>query len=171
MTDDEGIYQKIKLLRDHGRESNGNISVWGFNSRLDNLQAAILDFFLSKYNQTIKRRRYIAKMYHERLKDLSWLSLPPAPDHDSDHYDIYQNYEIEAEMRDDLIDFLSNNGIGTLIQWGGKAVHQFQDLGFTQSLPFTEQIMRRSLMLPLNMSVSDGDIDYICGCVRDFYDD
>ena len=169
LTDNEEIYNKIKLMRDHGRGSDGNVSVWGFNSRLDNLQAAILDFFLGKYHQTIDRRRYIAKMYDERLSDLSMLSLPPAPDDEPDHYDIYQNYEIEAEKRDEFIAFLSKNGIGTLIQWGGKAVHEFRDLGFTQSLPLTEQIMRKSVMLPLNMSVTDDEINYICDCVRKFY--
>ena len=51
--------------------------------------------------------------------------------------------------------------MGTLIQWGGKAVHEFTDLGFNQSLPFTEKIMRNSLMLPLNMTVTDDEIKYI----------
>ena len=62
-----------------------------------------------------------------------------------------------------------DNGIGTLIQWGGKAVHQFPNLGFTQSLPFTENLFRRMLMLPINMSVSDDDIRYVAERVAAFY--
>ena len=46
-----------------------------------------------------------------------------------------------------------------------------RDLGFNQSLPFTEKIMRNSLMLPLNMTVTDDEVKYICKCVRDFYND
>jgi len=171
LTNDDNIYNAVKLMRDHGRGEDGNVSVWGFNSRLDNLQAAILDFFFQDYDKTVKRRRHIADLYHEELKDINELVLPPATDSNNNHFDIYQNYEIEAQRRDELKSFLSDNGIGTLIQWGGKAVHEFKDLGFTQSLPITEKIMRDSLMLPLNMTVTDVEIKYVCKCVRSFYND
>ena len=62
-----------------------------------------------------------------------------------------------------------SNGVGTLIQWGGKAVHQFRKLGFTQSLPFTEKLFERMLMLPMNMSLSDEDVEYVCDCITSFY--
>jgi len=169
LCNDEEIYQKIKLMRDHGRGDDGNVSVWGYNSRLDNLQAAILNYFFDSYQKIVTRRRAIARLYQERLSDLSMLVLPPSPDSSSEHFDVYQNYEIEAEKRDNLKNYLAEKGIGTLIQWGGKAVHEFRDLGFTQSLPYTENLMRSSLMLPLNMTVTDDDVDYICDCVRKFY--
>ena len=171
LTNDDNIYNKIKLMRDHGRGEDGNVSIWGFNSRLDNLQAAILNFFFEDYDKTVKRRRYIADLYHKGLKDIDELTLPPATNSNNNHFDIYQNYEIEATRRDKFKSFLSDNGIGTLIQWGGKAVHEFKDLGFSQSLPITEKIMRDSLMLPLNMTVKDVEIKYICKCIRSFYND
>ena len=171
LTNDDNIYNAIKLMRDHGRGEDGNVSIWGFNSRLDNLQAAILNFFFQDYDKTVNRRRSVADLYHEELKDINELALPPATNSNNNHFDIYQNYEIEAERRDKLKSFLSDNGIGTLIQWGGKAVHEFKDLGFTQSLPITEKIMRDSLMLPLNMTVTDVEIKYICKCIRSFYHD
>ena len=171
LTNDDNIYHAIKLMRDHGRGGDGNVSVWGFNSRLDNLQAAILNFFFQNYDKTVDRRRSIADLYHEELDDIDELILPPAANSNSNNFDIYQNYEIEAEKRDKLKEYLSDRGVGTLIQWGGKAVHEFRDLGFNQSLPFTENIMRNSLMLPLNMTVTDDDVKYICKCVRSFYHD
>ena len=171
LTNDDNIYNTIKLMRDHGRGEDGNVSVWGFNSRLDNLQAAVLSLFFQSYDKTVERRRYIAELYHKNLKGLGELILPPSVDSDSNHFDIYQNYEIEAEKRDKLKEYLSGKGVGTLIQWGGRAVHEFRDLGFKQSLPFTEKIMRNSLMLPLNMTVTDDEVKYICKCVRDFYND
>jgi dTDP-4-amino-4,6-dideoxygalactose transaminase len=170
ITNDKNIYETIKLMRDHGRGEDGNISVWGFNSRLDNLQAAILNFFFKDYDKTVNRRRRIADLYHKGLSDIDELTLPPETSNDN-HFDIYQNYEIEANRRDELKKFLFNKGIGTLIQWGGKAVHEFKDLGFTQSLPVTEKIMRNSLMLPLNMTVTNNEVKYICQCVEDFYND
>ena len=111
----------------------------------------------------------MAGMYQELLGDLEQLVLPPAPDSDPDHFDVYQNYEIEAENRDGLQAFLKERNVGTLVQWGGKAVHQFSMLGFTQSLPFTERLFERMLMLPMNMSLSDDDVEYVCDCIRGFY--
>jgi len=171
LTNDEEVYQKLLMLRDHGREeTTGDVGLWGFNSRLDNLQAAFLDVQFKEYQQVIDRRRALANLYQKRLRDLDELLLPPAPDSDPDHFDVYQNYEIEAEQRDELKAFLANNGVGTLIAWGGKAVHQFRKLGFTQSLPFTDQLFERILMLPMSMSLSDDDVHYVCDRIREFYD-
>ena len=169
LTNDEEVYQNLLLLRDHGRDENGDVVMWGFNSRLDNIQAAILDFQLKDYAQVVERRRAIASLYQEGLGDLEQLVLPPAPDSNPDHFDIYQNYEIEAERRDELKAYLGENGVGALIQWGGKAVHQFRKLRFTQKLAFTDRLFERMLMLPMNMSLSDDDVGYVCDCILDFY--
>lgn len=85
---------------------SGEVVRWGLNSRLDNLQAAILLYKLRTYPQAIERRRAIAQLYQNALSGLSELVLPPAPDADESHFDIFQNYEIEAERRDDLKKFL-----------------------------------------------------------------
>ena len=169
ITNESHIYEKVKLYRDHGRGEDGNISVWGYNSRLDNLQAAILNYFFQTFDEIIDRRRYIADLYQQRLSDIQEIILPPSPNDSSDHYDVYQNYEIEAEERDELKTFLHANGIGTMIQWGGKGVHQFKDLGFTESLPYTENLMKRSLMLPLNMFITNHQIDYVCNSIKKYY--
>jgi len=169
LTNDEDVYRKLLLLRDHGRDDDGEIVMWGVNSRLDNLQAAILDYQFKDYENVIVRHRAIAGMYQEKLGDLGALILPPAPDSDPDHFDVYQNYEIESDRRDELKDFLAENGVGTLIQWGGKAVHHFRKLGFTQFLPFTDKLFERILMLPMNMSLSDEDVEYVCDIIGKFY--
>lgn len=169
VTNDDAIRERIYQMRDHGRSTSGEIVSWGLNSRLDNLQAAILDFQLTKYDDVIRRRRELAALYTERLKDVSEVALPPAPDSDPDHFDIYQNYEIEAERRDQLKQRLQEHGVGTLIQWGGQAVHQLKALGFTQRLPYTDRLFTRMLMLPMNMSLADEDAHYVCDNVRAFY--
>lgn len=169
VTNDDAVYERVFQLRDHGRNTSGEIVSWGLNSRLDNLQAAFLDHQLLRYGAVMDRRRQIAGIYTERLKDVSEVVLPPAPDSDPDHFDVYQNYEIEAEKRDELKQHLKNAGIGTLVQWGGQAVHQLKALGFTQHLPHTDQLFKRMLMLPMNMSVSDEDVHYICDQVLFFY--
>lgn len=168
-TNDEEIYHKLLLMRDHGRDEDGDVVMWGLNSRLDNLQAAILDFKLSYYDQEITRRRELAALYQELLGDIEELLLPPAPDSGPDHFDIFQNYEIEAERRDELRAYLQEHEIGTLIQWGGKAVHQYEKLGFNVRLPYTERMFTRCLMLPMNTSLSDEDVRYVSNTIREFY--
>lgn len=169
ITNDYGIFDKVYQLHDHGRDAEGEVKSWGRNSRLDNLQAAILNHRLASYEQIISRRRAIATIYQEKLGDMEELQLPPAPDADSDHFDIYQNYELQADRRDELKQYLHDNGIGTLIQWGGKAVHQWEYLGFTVKLPKVERFFERCIMLPMNMFIDDADVNYICEKVIQFY--
>lgn len=169
ITNDASLFDKIYQLHDHGRDINGDVKSWGRNSRLDNLQAAILNHNLQSYEKVITRRRNIAAMYQEQLGDLDELQLPPAPDADLNHFDIYQNYELQADHRDALKKYLSEQNIGTLIQWGGKAVHQWENLGFTVKLPKVERFFERCIMLPMNMFISDEDISYVCEQIREFY--
>jgi len=169
VTNDSGIFDRVYQLHDHGRDPEGEVKSWGRNSRLDNLQAAILNHRLKSYASVIERRRAIAKMYQDRLENLEELQLPPAPDADPNHFDIYQNYELQANQRDALKEYLSLKGVGTLIQWGGKAVHQFERLGFNVKLPKTEKFFQRCIMLPMNIFLSDDEIQYICDQVWDFY--
>jgi len=169
ITNRKDIYEKLMLLRNHGRDENDDVVLWGFNSRLDNLHAAFLQLRLNDYPSVIKRRRELAARYQEQLCGLRHVKLPPAPNSDTRHYDIYQNYEIEAEKRDELKIFLEKKGVGTHIQWGGKLVHQFHKLGFNQSLQYSEKLMSRMLMLPMNMSVTNSEIDYVSARIFEFY--
>jgi dTDP-4-amino-4,6-dideoxygalactose transaminase len=169
VTNDDSVAAQMRLLRDHGRDESGDVVMWGLNSRLDNLQAAVLHMQFRDYESIIEHRRALAARYHERLGTLPHVHLPPAPVEGGDHFDVYQNFEIEADRRDELKEFLKSRGIGTLLQWGGKGVHQFPKLGFHQSLPVTEKFFERCLMLPLNMMVSLDDADYVSAAVREFY--
>ena len=169
LTNSSSLFEKIYQLHDHGRDRDGEVVSWGRNSRLDNLQAAFLNHLLTDYSAVIERRRAIASLYHSRLSPLDELQLPPAPNSDPNHFDVYQNYEMQADKRDLLKIHLANNGVGTLIQWGGKGVHQWERLGFSTILPNTEQFFERCIMLPMNMFLDDQDINYICDNIYSFY--
>lgn len=171
VTDDDEVYENCMLYRDHGRIKSLEVVCWCLNSRLDNLQAAILNHKLTKYDAAVDRRRAIAQRYQYQLSDIEQLVLPPGPHDDPDRFDIFQNYEIEAEQRDRLREYLAESGIGTIIQWGGFPVHMMKQLGFTQSLPFTEALFERMLLLPMNTSLTDDDIDYVSEMIRKFYKD
>ena len=166
---DQKTYERLYRLRDHGRGLDREIVEWSGNTRLDNLHAAILDFKLGHYNADITRRRRIAAIYQEQLGDIPELSLPPGPDDNDNYFDIYQNYEVEADDRDGLQTYLKENGVGTLRQWDGKAVHQWPKLGLHVSLPNTEKFFTRCLMIPINMALSDDDVYYVCDKIREYY--
>tara|TARA_B100001057_G_scaffold60649_1_gene53817 strand:- start:842 stop:1945 length:1104 start_codon:yes stop_codon:yes gene_type:complete len=171
VTNDKHMYEKVKVLRDHGRNEEGIFVDWGFNSRLDNLQAAILNFKLSYYNNEVKRRREIAGIYQKELDHLKEILLPPGPDSDENYFDVFQNYEIEAERRDLLKKYLSENGVGTIIQWNGQPVHSIVALGFKGSgLPYTEEMYKKCLMLPMNTSLSNQEVKYVCDKIKNFYE-
>lgn len=169
LTNEDAVAEQIALLRDHGRNADGRVVAWGYNSRLDNLQAAILNSKMKTFPADIEHRRRVAAMYQAGLGDLQDLTLPPAPDADPRHFDVYQNYELEANRRDELRSHLESRGIRTIIQWAGTPVHQFRELGFNVSLPKTDDFFKRCFMLPINVALSDDDVRYIVEAVRGFY--
>jgi dTDP-4-amino-4,6-dideoxygalactose transaminase len=170
LTNDADMARKMSLLRDHGRDETGLVVTWGLNSRLDNLQAALLNVKLEQLDSEIERRRQIARLYRDGLQDLEDIVLPPGPDNDPDHFDVYQNYEIESGRRDELRSYLEKEGVRTIIQWAGKPVHQFEGLGFKDvHLPYTDRLFTRCFLLPMNTSLTDDEVAYICERIRKFH--
>lgn len=171
VTNDAAFAEKIRMMRNHGRGKGTDINLWGLNCRMDNLHAAILDFKMKLLPGWIKRRRAIAKMYQDGLSKIGALKLPPPPVDNCDHYDVFQNYETEADNRDALMSFLRDSkGVEVVIQWGGKAVHQFAPLGLAHiRLPRTEKLFRTALMLPLYPELKDEQIEYVIRSIGEFY--
>ncbi len=169
VTDDDEIGRAVNLFRDHGRDDSGRVVAWGTNCRLDNVQAAILGHKLRSYDRDIARRREIAAMYEAALAGLNDLTLPPGPDADADRFDVYQNYEIEAGRRDELRQHLAENGVGTVIQWGGTPVHMHRELGFDVELPATERFFERCFMLPMHTALGDDEVGRITDLIHAFY--
>lgn len=172
-TNDEEIADKVFRMRNHGanrqRQIKGDGTLWSTNSRLDNIHAAILSYKLGDFPRTLARRRQIARTYCNAFEGLPDFGRPPGPDEGGVHFDVFQNYEVDCGARDDLREHLQAHGVGTIVQWGGTAVHQMRGLGFTQHLPRTERFFERCLLLPMNQYMSDGDILRVCTAVRSFY--
>ncbi|HLA71092.1 MAG TPA: DegT/DnrJ/EryC1/StrS family aminotransferase [Steroidobacteraceae bacterium] len=169
VTNDDKVAEQVELWRDHGRSKEGVVVDWGTNCRLDNLQAAVLNLKLKSFDAAVARRREIARTYDQRLRKIEALILPPAPDAHPDHFDVYQNYEMQSLRRDELRAYLEQQGVRTLLQWGGFAVHQFKNLGFTAALPKTTLMTSRFIMLPMNTSLNDDDVTYICDVIEQFH--
>ncbi|MGE5720868.1 MAG: DegT/DnrJ/EryC1/StrS family aminotransferase, partial [Sphingomonadales bacterium] len=173
VTDDDAIADEVRAMRNHGANVDKVISrdcaIWGTNARLDNIHAAILVFKLSYYDEAIARRRTIAGRYHDAFAAIEGLELPPPPDGDARRFDIFQNYEMCCDERDALREHLAEQGIGTLVQWGGTGIHQFRNLGFVQHLPGVDRFFARSLLIPMNHLLSDAQVDRVITSVREFF--
>jgi dTDP-4-amino-4,6-dideoxygalactose transaminase len=172
VTNSGELAEKIRLLRNHGLTQDRDVAFWSFNSRLDNLHAAILDLKLKSLPGWIESRRGTARLYHRLLSDLPKLRLPPAPVEEGPYFDVFQNYEIEAEDRDRLVRHLNQEGVEVMLPWGGKGVHQFAALGlshFKDRLPRTEAFFKKVLMLPMHCELTDEQVAYTAQVIRDFY--
>jgi dTDP-4-amino-4,6-dideoxygalactose transaminase len=167
-TNDLEIAQKISWLRDHGQDRVAReYRCFGFNCRLDNLQAALLDVKLRHLPAWIERRRAIARMYHDGLSRIPQLRLPHFSD--SRFYDVYQNYVIRAEQRDELAAHLEDSGVETLISWR-RPLHHHEALGLSHlRLPETERIGREVLSLPMNTELTDEQVACVIESVWSFY--
>ena len=169
VTNDKSLYSKLFKLRDHGRDEKGDIKLWGTNARLDNLQAAILEFKLKKLKKDINKRRHIASIYYNELSGLEKIILVPGPNSKGVNFDVFQNFEIQFEDRNNLKKNLEKNGIKTLIQWNGKAVHQIAALKLKAKLPNTENFFKNCLMLPIHTFLKEKEVLYICKKIKEFY--
>lgn len=169
VTNDDEIAKKCFLLRDHGQErETGEFLFHGFNSRLDNLHAAVLDVKLNHLPQWLERRREISELYHKGLSGLLSIKLPPQPNK-GDYYDVYQNYVIRSKKRDDLVKYLQAEGIEILVSWP-KPLHKHKALHLDQfNLPMTEQISREVLSLPLYPELNDLDVKFVIDSIYNFY--
>ena len=170
VTNDDDVAAKVFQLRDHGRDpKTGKVTVFGRNGRLDNIQAGILNIKLANYTEAIDRRRQIAQIYQDLLFEEKDLILPPGPRSDKIRFDIFQNYEIQANNRDALRQHLHNRGIGTILQWGGWMLHQFDDLHLRSDASYAEGMSQRFMLLPMHHMLKDEEVSYICEQIKDFY--
>ncbi len=168
VTSDPQLAARLRELRDHGRISKTGFSGWGWNCRLDNLQAAVLDLKLKKVPEWISQRRRLAAIYDEELAEVGATKRPPAPN-GGPFFDIYQNYVIEAERRDKLQEYLTSRGIETLVSPGPVPNHK-QPVGLDHfHLPRTEALCASVLSLPLNNELDEEQVLEVAGAIKDFY--
>ena len=100
------------------------------------------------------------------------MRLPLPPEDNGEYHDVFQNYEIEVENRDELVKYLNKNKIQATLPWGGKGVHQFKALGLGHfKLPRTEEFFRKGVMLPLYPELENSQIRYLTTTIKDFYDE
>jgi dTDP-4-amino-4,6-dideoxygalactose transaminase len=167
-TNDVEIATKLRYLRDYGQNrETGDIHAFGFNARLDNLQAAILDVKLPHLEQWIVRRREIAAMYNAGLSGVGDLLLPePASPRFGT---VVLNYIIRTAERDALRRALADAGIETLISLA-RPIHHHPALGLQKyHLPKTDEIARTYMCLPIYPELTDSQVTYVIDSIAEFF--
>jgi dTDP-4-amino-4,6-dideoxygalactose transaminase len=156
----------LKRLRNYGSEAKNYFDVVGFNSRLDELQAAFLTVKLKKLDEINSHKRGLAKIYLDGLKE-DFIK----PVVDEDFYDVYHIFNIRHPKRDALKEYLKNNGVETQIHYPvpphkQKAIADIT--GDDDCFPVSEEIHDTTLSLPISFYHSEEDIHRVVEVMNKF---
>ncbi len=166
-TNSEEKYKKLKMLRNYGQSKRYYHDTLGINSRLDEIQCAILSAQLPYVHEWNEQRRQIAARYTEGLKD-----LVVTPVEVSGFKHVYHLYVIQTPDRDQLQTYLLERGVQCLIHYPIPAHRQqaYQYLGYgVGSLPTTEHIVDRILSLPMFPEMTSAQVDQVIEGIKAFY--
>ena len=168
-TNDQSIAETVKILRNIGLRDRDNCVVWGHNSRLDTLQAAILLAKLDYVDEWTEKRRANAHFYQELLKDLPSITCPVEKSYERS---VYHTFVIQAERRDELRAHLSKSGIGTSVHYP-IPIHLHEaaaSLGYGPgSFPVAEKQAGKILSLPVYPELEGDQLEYVVTSLHDFY--
>jgi dTDP-4-amino-4,6-dideoxygalactose transaminase len=167
-TNDPDVALFARRMRYNGEDRDtGEYHGHGFTCLLDNLQAAFLDVKLKYLPEWIKKRKKIAQLYKDSLGDIKDLLLPHYTKPGFDH--VYQNYTIRSKQGDEFSDYMKKNGVEVLTQFR-KPYYRHEALKLTdRGFPETEALSREVCSLPMNIEITDDEIDYVIKVVRSFY--
>ena len=166
---DAALADHLRMLRVHGSKERYVHDEIGYNSRLDELQAAVLRVKLPRVDGWNAQRAQVAQWYREGLDGVGQVVVPTAP---AGFVHIYHQYVIRAERRDELKAFLQERGVGSMIYYP-IPLHQqtcFRFLGYRRGdLPHTEKAAREVLALPVFAELRRDEVDEVCAGIKAFY--
>jgi dTDP-4-amino-4,6-dideoxygalactose transaminase len=170
VTNDDELADKIRILRVHGSHPKYYHQVVGYNSRLDTIQAAILNVKLKYLPEWTKKRRAVALIYNREFSNYKLNDIVTLPQITEGH--AFHQYTIQVDKRDELAEYLKERGIGTAIYYPLPLHLQecFSNLSYPKGdLPIVETVCNRVLSLPIDPNLSPEEINYIVTAISDFY--
>ncbi|MEA3451659.1 MAG: DegT/DnrJ/EryC1/StrS family aminotransferase, partial [Bacteroidota bacterium] len=164
-TNDDELAQMIQVLRNYGKNSQGEIIYKGKNSRLDEIQAAILNVKLKYLDINNQKRRRLAEKYLDEI-DNQKIILPVNRKDKSHNWHLFVT---QSEYRDELKKYLGEKGVQTMIHYT-QAPHKMKIFSnfVNEEFEITEKIYNRILSLPLNLALTEKEIDYIIRIINEF---
>ena len=171
MTNDDELAKKLRMIANHGQSKRYYHDIVGCNSRLDNIQAAVLRIKLKELDQYILNRQRAANYYDQNLKDLDQLTLPYR-NLDSNH--VYHQYTLkldESILRDELIQYLADKNIPAMVYYPVPAHRQKMFSKIPNSygnMKVTNWLSSRVFSLPMHTELSSLQQDYIIENIYNF---
>ncbi|MBM3429125.1 MAG: DegT/DnrJ/EryC1/StrS family aminotransferase, partial [Bacteroidetes bacterium] len=169
LTNDDEIATEIRMTRVHGAAKKYHHQYVGINSRLDAIQAAILNVKLDYVADEIAERTKIASWYTEALSGCPAVKLPTIPKAASP---VWYVFSIQCELRNDLEKHLSAQGIGTSVYYP-VPMHQqecFSDLGYSVGdFPVAERLCQQALALPIYVGMTEREVRYVSEQIKQFF--
>jgi dTDP-4-amino-4,6-dideoxygalactose transaminase len=166
-TDDNELATKLGKLRNHGLINRDECESWGYNSRLDPMQAAFAEIKLAHLDGWNARCRAIAATYRAGLDNV--VTVPRDQQYEEC---VYHNFIIRTDRRDELMRHLLNLGVDTRIHYP-IPIHLQKaacNLGYREgSFPRTESDARRMISLPIYPELTDTEVDYVVQSIRSFF--
>jgi dTDP-4-amino-4,6-dideoxygalactose transaminase len=157
-TNDEALAKQLRALRNYGSAKKYVNDYVGVNSRLDELQAAILSAKLPRLDRENDRRRTLARRYIAEIRNPA-VALPPT---DQIEQDAWHQFVVRHAQRDGFRAYLHERGISTDVHYPIPPHHQQAYASHRHlSLPISEQLHREVVSLPLNTAMTDADVDYV----------
>jgi dTDP-4-amino-4,6-dideoxygalactose transaminase len=169
VTNSEELYQKAKSYRTHGSSKRYHHDYVGYNSRLDTLQAAVLNVKLSRIDNAIDKRANHAVQYRELLKDISGIKLPVIK---AGNKEVNYVFCIQAEKRDTLEKYLQSKEICTSVYYPVPLYLQkcFEYLGYKKGdFPTAEKLCETVLALPMFPELTEDEVSFVCEAIKEFY--
>lgn len=168
-TNDSNIAHKISVYRNYGSQIKYKNEVAGYNMRLDEMQAAFLSVKMKYFEGWNTQRQGIAQKFIQKLKGIGDLILPVTHP-DATH--IYHLFIVRTKLRNQLQEYLTQHGIGTLIHYPIPPHLQqaYEHLNIKKgAFPIAEELSETMISLPMYPGLTDAQIDEIVDCIRDFY--
>ena len=166
VTKDSAIAEKIINLRNYGSPKKYHHPMKGYNSRLDNIQAAVLRVKLPHLTDWVKSRRDAARKYGELLKNSS--VIPPVEMSYGEH--AYHVYCIRSPKREELRKYLGEHGVLALIHYPDVVYNYgaYSELKGRDHCPVSEKYVKEILSLPMFPGITDEEINYVCELIKGF---
>ena len=165
VTGSKKLVQKVRMYRDHGRKTKFEYNTVGYNARIDNLQAVVVQAKLKKIDSWLDKKRQICRRYTEHLKDI--VKCPQEAPWSKHSYYVYV-IETPKGTRDKLQVFLRDKGIATNIHYKFPT-HKTKAFDDGTSLPTTEYMCKHILSLPRYHTLPEHHQDYITKAIQEFY--
>lgn len=168
-TNDEKLAEKLKMMANHGQRVKYHHDVIGVNSRLDTMQAAILDVKLKYLPEYTQKRNDVASYYDSNLKNIKGVTTPHRV---SNSTHAFHQYTLQVERRDELKEHLSKENIPTMIYYPMPLHYQtaYKRPGFGPgSFPVTEQLSKTVISLPIHTEMKTEELEVICNSIKNFY--